>query len=281
MYELFHCERKGDTTLYKIGLFSQINRVTIKALRYYDEISLLKPEFIDRQNGYRYYTSQQLPILHRILALRQMGFTIDEIKLALDGTSEEELLKKKRSELLRRIAEDTTKLSQVEGYLLHKDTDREFHVILKELPEVTVASMRKVIPGYSALCNVIPLMGTEMERIGCSCSFPDYCYNIYHEGWDKGESVDVEICQAVTEKKQHTDLLIFKVVPRVETAACVLHKGSYEEIPKAYAAVLRWIEDNGYEMIDYPRESYIDGDWNKDTPEEWLTEIQFPVQKKL
>ena len=80
MNETYQCERKEDTIYYKIGLFSKMNRVTIKALRHYDEIGLLKPAAIEKFTGYRYYTSEQLPLLHQILALREMGFTLDEIK---------------------------------------------------------------------------------------------------------------------------------------------------------------------------------------------------------
>lgn len=277
--ELYKCETKIDTALYKIGMFSQMNRVTVKALRHYDDIDLLKPAYIDKYSGYRYYTSSQLPVLHQILALRQMGFTLDEIKMVQNGISEKELLLKKKKELIKKIAEETMKLSQVECYLLQNDRDMEYHVILKELPEVIVASMRTTMPDYDALFDIVPPMGVEMERLGCECAVPEYCFNIYHDGEYKEENVDVEICEAVTEKKENSDMLKFKTIGKVETAACVLHKGAYEGFSKAYAAVLRWVEENNFEIIDNPRESYIDGVWNKDSQDEWLTEIQFPVRK--
>ncbi|MCX7748054.1 MAG: MerR family transcriptional regulator [Clostridia bacterium] len=71
--------------MYRIGTFSKINKVTIKTLRYYDEVGLLKPAFIDEENGFRYYTSEQLLRLHRIIALRQIGFSIQEISAVLNG----------------------------------------------------------------------------------------------------------------------------------------------------------------------------------------------------
>lgn len=279
MKEQYHCERKENTVLYKIGLFSQMNKITIKALRHYDDIGLLKPVHVDEHNGYRYYTSEQLPALHQILALRQMGFTLEEIKRVQNGMSEEELLLKKKSELIKKIAEETMKLSQVECYLLQKDVNRDYHVVLKELPEVIVASMRRKISNYSALFDIVPPMGAEMERLGCVCAVPEYCFTIYNDGEYKEADIDVEVCEAVTEKKKDSDMLTFKTVEKVETAACVLHKGSYEGFPKAYGAVLKWVEENGFEIIDKPRESYIDGVWNKDSEEDWLTEIQFPVRK--
>ncbi len=66
--------------MYKIGLFSKMNKVTIKALRYYDEIGLLKPALVDEFTGYRYYTAEQMPRLHRILMLKGIGFSINEIE---------------------------------------------------------------------------------------------------------------------------------------------------------------------------------------------------------
>ncbi|URN85565.1 MerR family transcriptional regulator [Acetobacterium wieringae] len=279
MNETYQCQRV-ETVYYKIGLFSKINRVTIKALRHYDEIGLLPPAFIEETTGYRYYTSAQLPLLHQILALRDMGFTLDEIKQVQGGIPEKELLQKKRLELIKKIAADTLRLAQVESYLAKKDADTcDYHIILKDLPEVIVASMRTVISSYDALFDVVPPMGAEMERLGCVCAVPEYCFNIYHDGEYRETDVDVEICEAVTEKKIDSEMLTFKVIDRVEHAACVLHKGPYEGFPKAYNAVLKWVENNGYEIIDNPRESYIDGLWNKDSAEDWLTEIQFPVRK--
>ena len=280
MNDTYQCERKEDTIYYKIGLFSKMNRVTIKALRHYDEIGLLKPATIEKFTGYRYYTSEQLPLLHQILALREMGFTLDEIKKVQGGTPEKDLLIQKRLELLKRIAQDTLRLSQVESYLVKNDGESAgYHVILKELPQVIVASLRTTIPNYNALFSVVPPMGAEMERLGCVCAVPEYCFNIYHDGEYRETDVDVEICEAVTAAQEDSEMLKFKVIERVENAACVLHKGPYEGFPNAYNAVLKWVERNGYEIIDHPRESYIDGVWNKDSAADWLTEIQFPVKK--
>ena len=280
MNEKYICKKKEYITLYKIGLFSQMNKVTIKALRHYDEIGLLKPEHIDEFTGYRYYSSAQLPILHEIIALRQIGFSLEEIKDVQKGKSVKELLVKKKSEILKKISEETMKLSQVEYYLENRDENCKYDVVLKELPEVIVASMRTTISSYDDLFKIIPPMGAEMERVGCICAIPEYCFNIYHDGEYRERDIDVEVCEAVVEMKEDSEMIKFKKINRVEKAACVLHKGSYSNFPKAYSAVIKWIEENDYEIIDYPRESYIDGIWNKDSEEEWLTEIQFPIRKK-
>jgi DNA-binding transcriptional MerR regulator len=268
--------------MYKIGLFSKMNRVTVKTLRYYDEIGLLKPAYIDDFTSYRYYTTDQLPVLHQILTLRQMGFTIEEITDIRKGLSLEKLLYNKKEQLLQTIAEDTRKLAQVEHYLNAENGGflMNYNVIIKELPEVIVASMRRIVSSYNDFFTILPSMGDEMGRLGCICAVPEYCFNIYHDGEYKEENIDVEICEAVVEAKENSTMVKFKHIASVPQAACVLHKGPYSTLGNAYGAVFKWMEDNGYELSGHPRESYIDGIWNKETEDDWLTEVQFPLNQK-
>lgn len=273
------CEIKEPYKLYRIGMFASMNHVTVKALRYYDEQGLLKPVCVDMATGYRYYTAGQLPVIHQILALRNMGFSLDEIREIQNGGSEAELLKAKKRQLLAEIAEKTAKLAQVECYLSTENINANYHVLIKSIPETTVAYMRKRLPDYGAMFDVMPSMGKEMERLGCICTEPEYCFTIYYDGEHREEDIDAEICESVTELKPDSETIRFKVIPEVETAACVLHKGPYEGFPEAYAAVIRFVEDNGYEICGSPRESYIDGVWNKEDEAEWLSEVQFPVRK--
>ena len=218
-------------------------------------------------------------MIHQILVLRNMGFSLEEIKEIQEGYPEREMLIRRKKKLLAEIAEKTAKLAQVESYLSSDKIDTNYHVLVKSLPEVIVASMRTRIPDYDALFDVVPAMGQEMERLGCVCAEPEYCFSIYHDGEYREEDIDVEICEAVVEKREDSEMVCFKVIDAVDTAACILHKGPYEGFPQAYAAILRFVEENGYELCGYPRESYIDGAWNKDTAEEWLSEIQFPIRK--
>lgn len=269
--------QKVEEKLYRIGMFSKMNQVTIKALRYYDEVGLLRPRFIDPDNGYRYYSSSQLEPLHRLLALRRIGYSIEEIKRVQDGESEQRILQKKKQQLLKEISERMAMLSQIEGYL--QQDEENYHMVIKKLPKVVVASTRKIVPNFEALFSSIPEMGAEMERAGCVCEVPEYCFNIYHDNEYKEENIDIEVCEAVTEMKEDIGNLKFKQLEEIPEAVCTMHKGSYRGIPNAYAAALKFAEDNGYEIVDSIRENYIDGIWNKDTETEWLTEIQIPVKK--
>lgn len=270
------CE-KVEEKLYRIGMFSKMNQVTIKALRYYDEVGLLRPRFIDPDNGYRYYSSSQLEPLPRLLALRRIGYSIEEIKRVQDGESEQRILQRKKQQLMKEISDRMSMLSQIEGYLQQEDDN--YHMVIKRLPEVIVASMRKIIPSFEALSSMIPEMGSQMEKAGCVCALPEYCFNIYHDAGYKEENIDIEVCESVVEMKEETDELKFKRMDEVPQAVCTMHKGPYENIPRAFAAAIKFVEDNDYEIIGSIRESYIDGMWNKDSEDDWLTEIQIPVKK--
>ena len=141
--------------------------------------------------------------------------------------------------------------------------------------------MKKRIESYDNLFTLMPEMGAEMELLGCTCAEPEYCFTHYLEPGYKEEGILVEICEAVTEKKTDSTKVTFQVFPEVSMAACIFHKGSYDTLHKSYASLLNYIEENGYEICGNIRESYIDGVWNKDTADQWLTEIQIPVRKIL
>lgn len=273
-------EEKEPPRLYKIGMFAAMNHVTIKTLRYYDEQGLLKPTYVDEINGYRYYLASQIADLHQILALKNMGFSIEDIRAILNGKSEKELLMAKKQEILKELAELTAKLAQVESYLAEENLDLSAPVLIKCIPEVIVATMEERIDTYDALFEVMPKMGAEMERLGCVCAEPDYCFTHYLEEGYKEEQILIETCEAVTEVKDDSELVRFKVFPEIKEAACIFHKGSYDTFPKSYEILLKFIEENGYEICGNIRESYIDGVWNKESEKEWLSEIQIPVCKK-
>ncbi|MGN1160347.1 MAG: MerR family transcriptional regulator [Lachnospiraceae bacterium] len=273
------CMVKEKEHLYKIGMFANMNRVTIKTLRYYGEQKLLTPVYVDEENGYRYYGASQIADLHRILALKNMGFSIEDIRSIINGEEEKTLLLRKKQEILKEIAALTIKLAEVESYLEKENMDLSAPVLIKKIPEVIVCTMEQRIEAYDVLFQLMPEMGAEMERLGCICAEPEYCFTHYLEPGYKEEAILVEVCQAVTEKKPDTDKVTFKVLPEVSDAACIFHKGSYDTIHRSYAVLLNFIEENGYEICGNIRESYIDGVWNKDTEEEWLTEIQIPVRK--
>ena len=273
------CGEKASGTLYKIGVFAAMNHVTVKALRFYEEQGLLMPALIQPENGYRYYTLSQMAVLHQITALKLAGFTLEEISHINSGADEEAVLLKKKSELLAKIAEFTRQISVVDGYLSKKKTGLSAPVLIKTIPKTTVAFMRIRLESYDCLFERMPEMGVLMEKAGCACAVPEYCFTGYPEPGYRDEDILVEICESVVEAKRETGGLRFKTLPEIQ-AACVFHKGSYRTFSESYETVLRYIEENGYEIAGDIRESYIDGVWNREDESQWLSEIQVPVRKR-
>lgn len=263
--------------LYKIGMFAQMNHITVKALRFYEDQGLLLPVYVDGENGYRYYTMNQMADIQRITALKQAGFTLDDIKLINQGADTAPLLASKKAAILRKIAEMTSQIAIIDGYLSGPAGTLDTPVLIRKIPAVTVAAMEKRIDSYDELFSLMPEMGAEMERLGCQCALPEYCFTHYLEPGYKDDHILIETCEAVTEKKEDSQLVKFRELPEI-TAACIFHKGSYNNFPETYAVILRFIEENGYEICGNIRENYIDGIWNKDSEEDWLSEIQIPVR---
>ena len=273
------CEEKTGDTLYRIGLFATMNHITVKTLRFYEEQGLLMPALIHPDTGYRFYTLSQMAVLHQITALKQAGFTLEEIARIHAGADEEAVLLKKKSELLARIAELTSQIAVVDGYLSGRKAGLSAPVLIKTIPPTTVAFMRIRLESYDSLFDRMPEMGALMEQAGCECALPEYCFTAYPEAGYKDADILVDICESVVAPQKETANLRFKTLPETQ-AACVFHRGSYRTLAESYEAVLRYIEENGYEIAGEIRESYIDGVWNKEDESQWLSEIQVPVRKK-
>ena len=278
-YEHKPCKGKDSGTLYKIGMFAAMNHVTIKALRFYEEQGLLIPALIHPETGYRYYTLSQMAVLHQITALKLAGFTLEEIARINAGADEEAVLLKKKAELLAKISELTRQIAVVDGYLSKRKNALSSPVLVKTIPETTVAAMKIRIESYDCLFDRMPEMGLLMEKVGCECAIPEYCFTNYLEPGYKDEDVLVEICESVVAAKEETGGLYFRTLPQIQ-AACIFHKGSYRSFAQSYETVLKYIEENGYEIAGEIRESYIDGVWNQDDESQWLSEIQVPVRRK-
>ncbi len=268
--------------MYRIGVFSKMSKTTVKALRYYDEIGILKPEVTDKFTGYRMYTTDQLFKLHYIQSLRQIGLSIDEINLILKSGSTEMILENRRVEVVTQLKLAHEILSRIDFILSEKGDENfmSYQAIIKDLPKCIVYSQKMVIPGYEVYNEVIPAIGKKLtdKYPDLKCVVPEYCFVRYLDGEYREQDINIEFCEAVDKMKPDFDGIVFKELESVK-AVSVMHKGSYSTISQAYAFVYKWIEGNEYSASDSPRESYIDGVWNKDSEEEWLTEIQIPIIK--
>ncbi len=273
--------RDGDV-MYRIGLFSKLGKVTIKTLHHYDEVGLLAPAHVDEESGYRYYTTDQLFRLHEIVALRQMGFSVPEISALACGRNTAGILQQRKAELESEVQSVAGQLFRLEHYIKEQKEGHtmKYQAVVKEVPACTVFAARYTLPGYAALFEIMPALGEKVGSAnpGLKCTEPDYCFNVYLDGEYRDTDINVEICQAVTGRGRDGEGFVFKDIPAI-TAVSVLHRGAYQNLGAAYAYAMQWVEQNGYQIAGNVRESYIDGVWNKESEEDWLTEIQVPVEK--
>lgn len=270
----------------KIGDFSKLSRISIRMLRHYNEIGLLVPESIDDFTGYRYYSEGQLPVANRITALKDMGFSLATIVEILKSYTDSHALKKylmlKQSEI-REQAEKTNRqllLLETTIHRLGKDgTVMNYNVTLKELPERYVASVRKVIPSYEQECDLWHILVSETMSLNMQDGDPCYTLAIFHDGEYKEKDVDVEVQKSVKGNYKNTENVVFKTVAPIQIASAT-YKGSYDQISEVNEEVANWIRDNGYEFNGLAFNIYHVSPHETPNPEEWVTEVCYPVKKK-
>ena len=277
------CEEEEVATLLRIGMFSKLGKTTVKTLRHYDEVGLLAPGLVDEETGYRYYATGQLARLHEIVALRQMGFSIPEISDILDGRQVEEILRARKEALILQQQEANDRLFRLNHYLQSRKggTSMQYQAVLKEIPSYTVLSYQKTLPNFGGIQGMIQEMEAIAARTnpGLVCLEPAYCFMVYLDGEYRETDIHAEYCQAVAAPGKDGEGIVFKQLPATEVVS-VLHQGAYDGLGAAYAFAFQWMEANGYEPTEHPRERYIEGIWNRRDVQEWITEVQIPVKRK-
>ena len=152
----------------------------------------------------------------------------------------------------------------------------------KVVPAYYVYYKEGVLKDYSEASEFILSSGTECMKLNpnIKCVEPDYCYVNYLDGEYKEKNIKVRYAQAVIKENtpfKENESIKFMAVPETK-CICIYHKGTYDNLGNSYAKIMKYIEDNGLEITDFPRECYIDGIWNKENVEDWLTEIQVPIK---
>lgn len=275
--------KMSEKTKLKIGEFSKLMQVTVKTLRYYEQKRLLIPDTVDEWTGYRYYSVGQMQKLNAIRRLQVLGFSLDEIKELYDDESHNPsvgLITDKIHETekqLRMLMERRSRL--LEWRNSRKEIRKMEKFSIQELPEIIVASHREVIPDYAALGPLcVEKIGSEMQRLGCKCPHPGYCFTTEHNKEYSPVDIDIEYCEQVEELLPDSSVIQFKRLPAVPKALCMKHIGPYERFYESFTEAFAYMEQKGYRMAGQPRTSYVDGAWNQDDPEKWVSIIQIPIE---
>ena len=263
--------------MFKIGEFSKLSMLTVKALRFYEKAGLLIPAKVDEFTGYRFYEACQLETAAVIKALRQLDFSVSEIKAYLDGVPLKEALAAKEAELIQKQTDISVQLSIIK--YLSEDKEMKYQAVIKEISQTVVYSEERMLKSYSDVSALILDSAEECRRLNpdIECSKPDYCFCEYLDGEHKETDIMVRYSQAVTKAGVGNERIKFRTLPATK-AICIYHKGAYDQLGDAYAYIMNYANENGYKIAGMPRECYIDGIWNKENVEDWLTEIQLPIE---
>ena len=282
----------------KIGDFSQLGQVSVRTLHHYDERGLLKPARIDDWTGYRFYSVEQLPRLNRILALKDLGFSLEQIgRLVDDDVPAEQLrgmLALKQAEIERQLTAGRTRLLRVEARLRQIEQEGEpspYEIVLKKTSPLTIASTRTTVPTVEDMpalrCDLYDELYEALERRGVEPGTPEFA--LYHTVEYLERDIDMEAAVAVDGPRGAGpegggDRPAFRELPAVPEMASVVHEGSAWEIPRAITALFGWIGANGYATAGPYRELHLYGRENdlfradSANVDSLLVEIQVPVR---
>ena len=270
-------------TKFKIGEFSQFMQVTVKTLRHYEQKGLLVPDETDPWTGYRYYSLAQMQKLASIRNLQRLGFSLDEIKDLYDESEHVPSIVQIDDKIRSTEAQIAQLEMRLRRLLLLRDSRKEIKTMknftIQPLPEIIVASHRETIPDYVALGPLCyEKIGPEMQRLGCKCPTPGYCFTIDHNKEYRLTDIDIEYCEQVEEMLPDTAFIQFKRLPEVPKALILKHVGPYERFYESFTEAVRYMEEHGLQMTGQPRFSYVDGIWNQEDPEKWVSFIQIPLE---
>lgn len=283
--------------MFRIGEFSTFSRVSVKMLRHYDEMGLLKPAHVDPFTNYRYYSADQLPVLNRILALKDLGFSLEQIKTMQDDDLTTEqlrgMLKLRRAEIEQQLRTEEQRLAQVEArlsYLEERQQKPVYDVVLRHIESQMVASVRvqtAVDP------TTIPQWFEQLEAFVASyqARAPRPPLMLYHDQEYLEDSQDVEVVIPIKGAVPGNGRFTVRELEGYDQVACLIHTGSYDDLALALGTLLAWIEQHRYTIIGPIREAYLrfganlegydlpDG-YLANSASEFVTELQIPIESK-
>jgi DNA-binding transcriptional MerR regulator/effector-binding domain-containing protein len=280
--------KNGGDLLLSIGEFSKICGVSTKTLRYYDEIGLIKPDEINLENGYRYYSIKQLEKMLFVNRLKHYQFSLEEIKAILEAEvklSEEKLysyLSRKRREIQEKLNAFEYILKQMSNDILNLEKGipimsylDNIEVQLVETKPVNILYIRKLMSVDDYLAGYFKYFGRLYERIATEkLTLLGKAMTIYHSPEFNPDGNDTEFAIPIKETVTET-----RVLPGSLCAKSVL-RGPFYGLRSVYFKLAEWIEKEGYKLENSPYEIYTVSPTEVTTPDELVTEVYFSVKKK-
>jgi DNA-binding transcriptional MerR regulator/effector-binding domain-containing protein len=276
----------------RIGDFSKLARVSVRTLHYYDQIGLLRPAAVDGGSDYRYYDLSQLPTLHRILALKDLGLSLDQIRhvVAEQPTADDlrTILERKRAELGQSVRRARETLARVESRLAFLEDDgaaEPADVTLTATAGQPVVFQRLLVPSaheIDAMCaRAIDGLRARLRWLGVD-GIRDVL--LFHGDGYTAADLDIEIAVEIDPgAAAELDAVAvepfgLRHVPDHPRVASLVFEGSCGELPEVGRRFFRWLAAAGYESIPPSREIHHQG-WRRteDPDEQVVIELQMPV----
>ena len=275
--------------MFRIGEFSKIAQVPASLLRYYDEISLFKPIKSDRDTGYRYYSVKQLTKLNRIIALKNLGLSLEQVKrLVKDEISPDEIrgmLTLKKAQIQQTIQTEAIRLKAVESRLQQLESKGKFHdddVILKSIPAQPFLSIRSSFSNLAETFTILSDIQQAVTKMVQSKSLGRFAAVIHGEFFQES-NVDLEFGFLLSSNSDITvplsngRLMKVRELSSIETAITAVRYGGPENGHLSYSAIGTWAEHNQYKIINPGREVFIVPP-KPGYESEMIVEIQLPVK---
>jgi len=275
--------------MFTIGDFAKLGLVSVRMLRHYDAIGLLRPATVDAISGYRFYQAEQLHRLYRIVVLKDLGFTLAQVQEILDEkiTSEQlaGMLRLRKAQLSDQLSADHARLRAIEARLRTIELEGFMpteDVVLKQVAPLRIAELSGVAAGYGPEYispTISPLYDQLMQQLCNANVTPTGSAIAYYEA-EAPETSDAVVVHAGMPVSVEPDMRFdFDVVdlPALTEAATIIHRGSMDDVMPSLAQLADWIEDNGYQPLGYHREVYLD--YDPERAEEGVTELQIAIRK--
>lgn len=260
--------------MYKIGEFSKLGQVSTRMLRHYDKLGLLTPSHTDEWTGYRYYTVDQLARLNRIIALKELGFSLEQVAelldegTALDARQMRGMLRMRQAELAQELRNKEMQLARVEARLRQIEQEGRpspYEVVVKPLPAQAVASMRQMVERVEEVghyCQVIyGRLYRDLRRRGIQPQAPEIA--LYHNDEYTETNLDVELAVAVAPRvldaPPQAEHITFHWLPPVELAAALIYEGPFSELTDGVLALLNYVATHNHVLVGPLRELHLSG----------------------
>jgi DNA-binding transcriptional MerR regulator len=265
--------------LLSIGAFARLTGLSIKALRHYDALNVLRPAIVDPSSGYRYFELEQLSVARTVALLRSIGLPLEEVRELMQApeATRRDILSRHHHRLQTQLAEVK---NQLEGLAqqLGFHAPNVYTCAVKELRPQRVLSVRASVSpaeaGRHVSRSVLALLSV-VERTGASVAGSPM--TLYHPTDAADEDlIDQEIAVPFTGPVEGDEQHRVRELPGGRVAFA-LHRGSYDDIPVGNSAILQWMRDNGFEPCEPRREVYRVTPGHVADPSSFETELQWPI----